>query len=162
MFSETKYEKFMLSNGLTKVFYENLIKETEIKGQLLNFYSGGLKIPSFSIKDLYLREYSTKQIDYINLTKLYEKDQIKEDKIKEYYEKNRNSFKEIYKNINYLKLTPELLIVKKIIDEEFFKKIDEIENKILDGNTFESIVIKNKNKVTKIGFINNQKLKEDG
>ena len=38
-FSETKYEKFMLSNGLTKVFYENLIKETEIKGQLLNFYS---------------------------------------------------------------------------------------------------------------------------
>ena len=37
----------MLSNGLTKVFYENLIKETEIKGQLLNFYSGGLKILSF-------------------------------------------------------------------------------------------------------------------
>tara|TARA_B100000965_G_scaffold400411_1_gene422258 strand:- start:254 stop:1708 length:1455 start_codon:yes stop_codon:yes gene_type:complete len=161
-FSETKYEKFMLSNGLTKVFYENLIKETEIKGQLLNFYSGGLKIPSFSITDLYLREYSTKQIDYINLTKLYENDQIKEDKIKEYYESNKNTFKEIYKNINYLKLTPELLIGKKIFDEEFFKKIDAIENSILDGNTFESIVLKNKNKVTKIGFINNQKLKEDG
>ena len=34
--------------------------------------------------------------------------------------------KEIYKNINYLKLTPEL-IGKKIFDEEFFKKIDAIE-----------------------------------
>ena len=33
-FSETKYEKFMLSNGLTKVFYENLIKETEIKANV--------------------------------------------------------------------------------------------------------------------------------
>ena len=45
-FSEIKYEKFILSNGLTKPFYENLIRETEIKDQLLNFYAGGIKLPA--------------------------------------------------------------------------------------------------------------------
>ena len=47
-FSEIKYEKFMLTSGFTKPFYEKKpVKETEVKDQLLNFYSGGIKLPSF-------------------------------------------------------------------------------------------------------------------
>ena len=52
-FSEIKYEKFMISNNLTKPFYENIVRETEVKDQLLNFYSGGIKLPVFIINDLY-------------------------------------------------------------------------------------------------------------
>ena len=55
-FSEIKYEKFMISNALTKPFYENLVRETEIKDQLLNFYSGGIKLPLFMVNDLYKKE----------------------------------------------------------------------------------------------------------
>ena len=55
-FSETKYEKFILTSGLTKPFYENLLKENEIKSQLLNFYSGGLDLPTFMINNLYKDE----------------------------------------------------------------------------------------------------------
>jgi len=161
-FSQTKYEKFMLSNGLTKPFYETLVKETELKDQLLNFYSGGIKLPIFAVNDLYRKENRIKKINYISLTEIYEKKQIPEDEIKTYYEKNKNSFKDIYKKIRYLKLSPEILIGKKVFDEEFFKKIDDLENAILDGKSFEEITSKNKGKINKIGFVNIKKVKEDG
>jgi len=161
-FSEIKYEKFILSNGLTKPFYENLIRETEIKDQLLNFYAGGIKLPTFSVNNLYKKENRIKKIDYISLTKVYEKEQISEEKIKDYYQKNKSSFKETYKKFKYLELSPETLIGKKVFDEEFFEKIDDIENAILDGKTFEEITSKNKTKIETIEFINIKKIKEDG
>ena len=68
-FSETKYEKFILTNGLTKLFYESLLKENEIKSQLLNFYSGGLNLPKFIIDDLYKEENRSIDIEFISLTK---------------------------------------------------------------------------------------------
>ncbi len=84
-FSEIKYEKFILSNSLTKPFYENLIRETEIKNQLLNFYAGGIKLPLFYINNLYKKENRVKKISYISLTKIYGKYEISEEQIKNYY-----------------------------------------------------------------------------
>ena len=55
-FSQTKYEKFMLTSGYTKIRYEKTIKNIEQKGQLLSFYSGGIKLPSFIVKDIYQNE----------------------------------------------------------------------------------------------------------
>ena len=89
-FSEIKYEKFMISNNLTKPFYENIVRETEVKDQLLNFYSGGIKLPVFIINDLYKKENILKKVNYINLTKIYEKNKISEKEIEDYYEKNKN------------------------------------------------------------------------
>ena len=68
-FSETRYEKFILTNGLTKPFYENLLKENEIKSQLLNFYSGGLNLPKFIIDDLYKEENRSIDINILVLQK---------------------------------------------------------------------------------------------
>ena len=161
-FSEIKYEKFILSNSLTKPFYENLIRETEIKNQLLNFYAGGIKLPLFSINNLYKKENRVKKISYISLTEIYGKEEISEEQIKNYYEKNKDSFKEKYIKFRYLRLSPEILIGKKVIDEEFFKKIDDIENAILDGKSFEEITSKNKIKIEIVEFINIKKIKEDG
>ncbi len=161
-FSEIKYEKFMLSNGLTKPFYENLVKETEIKDQLLNFYSGGIKLPAFIIEDLYKKENRSKKINYINLTKIYEKNEISEKAIKDYYEKNKNSFEETYKKLRYLKLSPEILIGEKALNEEFFKKIDNIENAILDGKNFDDIASEYKEKIKTTGFVNSKRIKKDG
>ena len=161
-FSEIKYEKFMISNGLTKPFYENLVRETEMKEQLLTFYSGGIKLPTFIVNDLYKKENRSKKINYINLTKLYEKNEISENAIKDYYEKNKNSFEDTYKKFKYLKLSPEILIGKKILNEEFFKKIDDIENDILDGKSFDDIASDYKEKIKSTDFINSKRAQKDG
>ena len=161
-FSEIKYEKFMISSGLTKPFYENLVRETEMKEQLLTFYSGGIKLPSFIVNDLYKKENQSKKINYINLTKLYEKNEISENAIKDYYEKNKNSFEDTYKKFKYLKLSPEILIGKKILNEEFFKKIDDIENDILDGKSFDDIASDYKEKIKSTDFINSKRAQKDG
>jgi len=161
-FSQIKYEKFMLSTGLTKPFYENLVKETEVKDQLLNFYSGGIKLPVHMIDDLYKKENNIKEIDYLSLTDVYQKDTISETEIKEFYEKNKNSFKDTFKKFRYIKLSPETMTGKKEFDEEFFKEIDNIENSILDGKSFEDITSKNKNKINIVEFVNSEKTTEDG
>ena len=101
-FSETRYEKFILTSGLTKPFYENLLKENEIKSQLLNFYSGGFDLPVFMINNLYKEENRSLDIKYISLTKIYENKLIDNKEIEKYYEKNKSSFEEVQKNLGIL------------------------------------------------------------
>ena len=161
-FSEIKYEKFMISNNLTKPFYENIVRETEVKDQLLNFYSGGIRLPIFIINDLYKKENILKKINYINLTKIYEKNKISEKEIEDYYEKNKNSFQEMYKKFKYVKLSPEILVGEKIINEVFFKKIDDIENGILDGKSFNDITSEYKEKIKNTDFLNSKRTRKDG
>ena len=161
-FSEIKYEKFMISNNLTKPFYENIVRETEVKDQLLNFYSGGIRLPIFIINDLYKKENILKKVNYINLTKIYEKNKISEKEIEDYYEKNKNSFQEIYKKFKYVKLSPEILVGEKIINEVFFKKIDDIENGILDGKSFNDITSEYKEKIKNTDFLNSKRTRKDG
>ena len=161
-FSEIKYEKFMISNNLTKPFYENIVRETEVKDQLLNFYAGGIRLPIFIINDLYKKENILKKVNYINLTKIYEKNKISEKEIEDYYEKNKNSFQEIYKKFKYVKLSPEILVGEKIINEVFFKKIDDIENGILDGKSFNDITSEYKEKIKNTDFLNSKRTRKDG
>ena len=39
--------------------------------------------------------------------------------------KNKDSFKDTFKKIRYVMLSPEIITGKKVSDEEFFKKIEE-------------------------------------
>ena len=80
----------------------------------------------------------TKEIKYIDLKKFYNKE-ISEEKLKKAYEKNKELFKEEYKKFNYLELKPELLIGENEYNENYFKVINEIENRILDGATLKNI-----------------------
>ena len=61
-----------------------------------------------------------------------------------------------------MELTPTILIEKNDFDEEFFKKIDLIENEILDGAKFEEITSFNENSIKKIDKINSKKFNENG
>ena len=89
-FSQTKYEKFMLTSGYTKIRYEKTIKNIEQKGQLLSFYSGGIKLPSFIVKDIYQNENQSKEIIFLDLDKIYEKKIITEEN-KDFYNENKES-----------------------------------------------------------------------
>ena len=96
------------------------------------------------------------------MNKIYSKNISSEEDIKSFYEKNKSLFKEKFKTFKYLELIPEILTKKKDFDEDYFKILDGIENDILDGKTFDSIVSRNKQKVINIEFVNSRKSNQDG
>ena len=96
-FSRVKYEKFLLTNGYSAVTYEENLKNVELKGQLLNYYSGGIRLPNFIIEDLYKKENLIKEIEYLNLDEIYNKKIISDKEIKDFYEKNKKFFEEKFK-----------------------------------------------------------------
>ncbi len=138
-FSRTKYEKFLLESGLSAPVFERNIVEQESRRQLLSSLSGGLAIPDALIEKAFKKENQIKAIQYIDLNNLYLDKELKKEKVKEIYEKNKDSFVEELKSIQYAELTPQVL-GSNDYDEIFFKKLDEIENKVLDGQSFEESV----------------------
>ena len=161
-FSKTKYEKFMITSGLTKPQYEKNIREIESKGQLLNFYSGGIRLPDFVIKDLYVKENTLKKITFLDLNKVFLEKKISQKEIEEFYKKNQNFFKDKFKKLRFAELSPSNIIGKNEFDEEFYKKIDEIENEIIDGKDFDFIISDIKDKIVTLNFINSRKILENG
>ena len=161
-FSRVKYEKFLLKNGYSAPTYEKYIKGLEVKAQLLNLYSGGIKLPNFIIEDLAEKENHSKQISYLNLNNIYSKKIIGEKEIKKFYEDNKELFKERFISFRFLELTPEVLIKNKDYNELFYQKLDELENEILDGKTFSEITAENKNNIQNIEMVNIRKTKKDG
>ena len=109
-FSETKYEKFMLTSGYTKPQYERTLKNIELKGQLLTFYSGGIKLPKSIVDESYKKLNQIKELDYLDLNKVYAKNIVSEKEINDFYEKNKSLFKEKFKSFRYLELSPDILI----------------------------------------------------
>tara|TARA_Y100001970_G_scaffold170364_1_gene208187 strand:+ start:6408 stop:7865 length:1458 start_codon:yes stop_codon:yes gene_type:complete len=160
-FSKTKYEKFMITSGLTKPQYEKNIQDIESKGQLLNFYSGGIRLPDFVIKDLYVKENTLKKITFLDLNKVFLGKQISQKEIEEFYKKNQNFFKDKFKKLRFAELSPLNVIGKNEFDEEFFKKIDQIENEIIDGKDFGFIISDIKDKIVTLNFINSRKILEN-
>ncbi len=161
-FSRVKYEKFLLENGYTAPTYEKFIKNIELKAQLLNYYSGGIRLPEFIVDDIYMKENKIKEIEYLDLSKIYSKKVIKDKDIKDFYEKNKNFFEEEFISFRYLELTPEILTKKQNIDEEYYEKLDKLENDILDGKKFEDLTSDNNNNINKFELINSRKTKENG
>ena len=129
---------------------------------MLNYYSGGIILPKFIVNDLYKNEKKIIELEFIDLNKIYSKKVISENEIVEFYEKNKKFFKEDFKSFNYVELTPEILVQKKVPDEEYFTKLSDIENKILDGNNFNSLTINFKDKVKKINLVNMRKNQKNG
>ena len=161
-FLRVEYEKFLLKNGYSAPTYEKYIKGLEIKAQLLNFYSGGIKLPNFIIEDFFYKDNHSKKISYLNLSNIYSKKIISEKEIQKFYNENKELFKEKFISFKYMKLTPEILTKNKNYSEIFYQKIDQLENQILDGKTFDEITLENKKNVKNIEMVNIRKIKTDG
>ena len=161
-FSRTKYERFLIARGYTASSYEGYVRSMELKAQLLNYYSGGINLPNFIIDDLFKKENMVKEIEYINLNEIYSKKIISLNEIDEFYTKNKKLFEERFISFRYIKLTPEILTKKKEFDEDFYKELDQLENDILDGKDFNSIVSNNTSSVKQHNFINERKTYQSG
>ncbi|MDC0449941.1 SurA N-terminal domain-containing protein [Pelagibacteraceae bacterium] len=148
-FSRTEYEKFLLESGLSAALFEQNIAEQEKKRQLLTFLSEGINLPKFLIEKEYVSENQIKIIQYLSLNELYKNYSAPKEEIKKTYESNKQFFVQDFKKINYLELLPNSLTGQTEYNEAYFKKIDEIENSVLDGNELNAI-IKKYNLPTKI------------
>ena len=162
IFSRTAYEKFLLENSITAPAYESILVGEEKKRQLLDFLSKGVSTPEFLIKNEFMKENQNKKIKYINLNNFYNTRAPSTQEMKKIYESNIDSFTEVYKNINYIELKPENLMGNNDYNKNFFNKINEIENTILDGKTINEIASENNIKINKMGEINKRKLTFEG
>ena len=69
----TKYEKFLLTNGITAPDYEKNIFNLESKGQLLSFIVEVLNFQILSLKIYLIKENKSKEISVIDLQEVYSK-----------------------------------------------------------------------------------------
>ena len=157
-FSRTKYEKFLLKSNLTAPEFELRLKENELRRELFNYISGGIKPPIFSVKNNYKEKTKKMYLDFINLSKIYKKkENFSEEEISKFIEENNDILKEKVINFKYSKITPKNLIGLDEYNNLFFEKIDEIENEILNGSKINSISQKYN---LKLNIENNYKINE--
>ena len=132
-FSRTEYEKFLLENRMSPTMFEQNISEQEKKRQLLTYLSEGINLPNFLINKEFQNENQNKTIQYIELDDLYKNKKFTDEEIKKIYDENKQFLVREFKKINFVELLPSNLTGQPEYNEAYFKRIDEIENGILDG-----------------------------
>ena len=137
-FSRIKYEKFLIENNLTAVNFEKKLKDQELQKKLFYYISGGVKTPKFIINRYYSDENKKISVDYINLENIYKKD-FSDKEIDDFINKNTKNLEKEYIDFTYSIIKPESLTNSKEFSEIFFKKIDEIENLIIEGQNINKI-----------------------
>ena len=161
-FSRTEYEKFLLESGLSAAAFELNVAEQEKKRRLLTYLSEGINLPEFLIEKEYANENQIKTIEYLSLNDLYKNYLIPEKEIKKTYDSNKQFFTEDFKKINYVEILPKNLTGQKKYNEAYFKKIDEIENAVLDGTKFIDLVKEYNLTLNVLEKINKQKKDKTG
>ena len=140
-FSRIKYEKFLLSSNTTAVDFETKFRNSELRKNLFSYIVGGIKSPSFLSNNTFKEQNKKITIDYINLENVYKKqDDFTTSDILKYVDENKESLKEKNISFNYSKITPKSLIGIDEYNNLFFEKIDNIENDISNGITFDKLL----------------------
>ena len=149
-FSRTMYEKFLLQSNMTSVNFENGIRSNELKKNLFKYISGGIKSPYFLTNKNYKEKQKKVEIEFIDLSSTYiKKDKISLDSLNKYVEDNKEKFLIEKIDISYVKITPENMTGEKEFTENFFSKIDQIEDLILNNANINEISKKFNLKISK-------------
>ncbi|MDC3139304.1 SurA N-terminal domain-containing protein [Candidatus Pelagibacter sp.] len=137
-FSRVKYEKFLLENNLSASTFENSLKKQELKENLFNYISGGIKSPYFLKNKIYINENKKIEIEFLDLDSVHDKTATSLE-VEEFIKNNQEILKIDFIDVAYAKITPKDLIEIDEFNDEFFKKIDEIENNIFNGSNLKEI-----------------------
>lgn len=150
-FSRVEYEKFLLEKSITAFDLEQNISRQEKKKQLLELISGGLLPSEFLVNLMYDQINQKRVVDIINLNQVFQKKfKIDDAKVKIYFENNKASYIEKFVSTNFIEVNPKNLIGIEDYNELFFKKIDEIDDSIANGLSFNEL--KNKFNLEKSTF----------
>ena len=137
-FSRVKYEKFLLENNLTASSFENSLRKQELKKNLFNYISGGIISPYFLKNKLYISENKKIELEFLDLDLVHDKTAT-DIEVEEFIKNNQDLLKIDFIDAAYTKITPQNLVEIDEFNDEFFKKIDEIENNILNGSNLNEI-----------------------
>ena len=137
-FSRIKYEKFLLENNLSASQFENKLKINELQKILFKYINGGLVIPKFIINKKFADENKDIHLEFVSLEQNYKK-KFTDDEIDEYIRLNEDKLKKDFINFSYAKITPQTLLKVNEYNDEFFKIVDDIDNKILNNENIEQI-----------------------
>ena len=137
-FSRIKYEKFLLENNITAPDFEIRFRNEELKKKLFAYVGGGIKSPYFLNNKIYINKNKEVEIKYLDLDTVYNTE-TSETEIEQFIKDNEENLKEEVIDFSYVKITPSNLIDSDEFNNEFFKKIDEIENSILNDSSIEDI-----------------------
>ena len=139
-FQRTLYEKFLLTNNSSASIFEARLKNNELQKQLFTYISGGTKSPEFMINKFYKENNKKLDIEYINLETFYKKTEtFTDNEIKFFINENTDKLKQDYIDFSYINISPKNLIGLEEFNQDFFDKIDEIENQISKNIDFKII-----------------------
>ena len=156
-FSRLKYEKYLLERNLSAPEFEKRLKNQELKKKMFEYMSGGIKSPYFLKNKIFMNETKQIELDYFNLNNSYD-NEVSSLEINEFIQDNEDKLKIDYIDFKYAEIRPIDLIQIDEFSNEFFKKIDEIENDILNGLKINEI---EKKYNLKLFFKNNFIISED-
>ena len=142
-FSRMEYEKFLIKNNMLPSTFEQNLSQLEKKKQLINFINGGVVPPKFLVNSTYNKINQKRNIKLLNLSSIFDKKiNFTESQINSYFEKHKEEYSEVYKSINLIELKPKNLVNSENFDDLFIKKIDEIDNVIIQGENLDYIINK--------------------
>jgi len=162
VFSRTKYEKFLLESNLSSVQFEQEIKNNEIKKELFKYIGGGIKSPFFLTNKTYNEKLKKVEIEYLDLNSIYiNKKEFSLNDLKKHLNENEERFFIEKIDISLIKITPNELNGETEFSEDFFNKIDEIEDLISNNNTINDIAKKYNLKIRTVEKYHPKKNGED-
>ena len=142
-FSRIKYEKYLLENNISAANFEFKLREKELRNKLFSYISGGIKSPYFLANKTYKDETKKIELSYFDLNNLYKKkDEFSNIEVETFIKDNKEKLKKELIDFSYVKITPQNLIQETEFNKEFFSKIDELENQILNGSNIMEITSK--------------------
>jgi len=151
VFQRTKYEKFLLSNNMSAPMFELQLKNRELQKHLFDFIGAGTITPDFLIKKKFEDENKSLNLEYFAMENLYKKkENFTENEINKFLDENKDQLKKEYIDFKYAELNPKILIGLEEFNQDFFDEIDKIENKISNGDDFQSIIQNIKTDIKKI------------
>jgi peptidyl-prolyl cis-trans isomerase D len=141
VFQRTKYEKFLLSNNMSAPMFELQLKNRELRNHLFDIIGAGTVTPNFLTKKKFEEENKSLDLEYFAMSNVYkDKDNYTNLEIQKFLDENKDELKSEYIDFKYVILSPKNLIGLDEFNQEFFDEIDKIENKISQGNSFETIL----------------------
>ena len=151
VFQRTKYEKFLLSNNLSAPMYELQLKHRELQKHLFDFIGAGTITPNFLTKKKFEEDNKSLDLEFFAMENLYkEKDDFTDLEINKFLDENKDQLKREYIDFKYAVLNPKILIGLEEFNQDFFDEIDKIENRISNGESFQSIIQNIKVDITEI------------
>ena len=151
IFQRTKYEKFLLSNNMSAPMFELQLKNRELQKHLFDFIGAGTITPDFQIKKKFEEENKSLELEYFAMENFYkDKESFTDQEINKFLDENKDQLKREYIDFKYAVLNPKILIGLEEFNQDFFDEIDKIENRISNGENFQSIIKNIKVDITEI------------